>query len=307
MISILVPIYNGEKYIQNNIETLLNQKYKNIEIICINDGSTDGTQKILNKIAGMDSRVIVINKKNSGYGHSMNTGLSYATGKYIAIMEGDDFVSSDMLGTLRDLSEEHDCDIVKSDWYYYFDSQKKEIKANQVDNNIVTNIFDDFSPLLIQASIWSCLYRREFLLNENIKFLETPGASYQDTSFSFKCFATSRKSLLTEQAFVRYRLDNEQSSVNSSSKVWEITKEYKEIEKFLNERNLQNSSLITPYLVNMFKGYNWNLSRIKDDYKKEFLKYFSSTFKKYKDLNLLNDEFFKYIDKHLFEKIIKEE
>src|SRR5574344_1890274 len=255
MISVLVPIYNASKYIEKNIRTLLDQTYKNIEIICINDGSTDNTAEILNRMAGEDSRVIVINKFNSGYGHGMNLGLKYASGDYIAIMEGDDFVSTDMLEKLLEIAEKEQCDVVKSDWYYYFEYQNKEIKANQVSANVVDNINDDYSPLLIQASIWSCLYKTEFLRKENINFLETPGASYQDTSFAFKCFALSKKTVLTDNAYLRYRLDNEQSSVNCSSKVWEITKEYDEIERFLKSRKLYDTNLITLFLLNMYKGF----------------------------------------------------
>src|SRR5574344_2259188 len=234
----------------------------------------------------------------------MNLGLKYASGDYIAIMEGDDFVSTDMLEKLLEIAEKEQCDVVKSDWYYYFEYQNKEIKANQVSANVVDNINDDYSPLLIQASIWSCLYKTEFLRKENINFLETPGASYQDTSFAFKCFALSKKTVLTDNAYLRYRLDNEQSSVNCSSKVWEITKEYDEIERFLKSRKLYDTNLITPFLLNMYKGFSWNITRIKKEFQEEFVSYFSKRFKSYEQEGILTKEFVNLIGENDLQLLI---
>lgn len=306
MISILVPIYNGSKYIERNISTLLNQTYEDLEIICINDGSTDDTADVLNRLAGSDPRIIAINKKNSGYGNSMNLGIQLSSGEYLGILEGDDFTSTNMYSDLLFMIEDNNADIVKSDWFYYFDNQKVEIKANQVSDKIVTDIQEDFSPLLIQASIWSCLYRKEFLLKNDIRFLETPGASYQDTSFAFKCFALSKKTILTEKAFLKYRLDNAQSSVNSSNKIWEITEEYKEIYKFLLEHQFEKTSIFTPFIINLYHGFIWNLKRIKSEYKTKFASYFKDTLLNFQQKGMIKEEFLLAINKKSLEEIMQE-
>ena len=96
-VSILVPVYNTERFLAECLDSLVGQTLKEIEIICINDGSTDGSLGILQRYAKDDKRIRILNKKNTGYGDSMNVGLSEATGEYIGIVEPDDFVEFDIL------------------------------------------------------------------------------------------------------------------------------------------------------------------------------------------------------------------
>ena len=112
-ISVLVPIYNVEKYLPECLDSLISQTLKDIEIICINDGSTDSSLQIIKRYAKKDSRIIVINKKNSGYGDSMNQGLAKATGEYIAIVESDDYIDEDAWENLYKLAKKHNADIVR--------------------------------------------------------------------------------------------------------------------------------------------------------------------------------------------------
>ena len=107
-ISILVPIYNVEKYLRECLDSILNQTLKDIEIICINDGSTDSSLEILNEYSSKDSRVKIINKANSGYGASMNKGLEAASGEYIGIVESDDFIKTTMFEDLYNIAEKKD-------------------------------------------------------------------------------------------------------------------------------------------------------------------------------------------------------
>ena len=116
-ISVVVPVYNVEKYLKECINSIINQTLEDIEIICVNDGSTDSSLEILNDYAKKDSRIIVINKSNSGYGHTMNMGLNAASGEYIGIIESDDFADKNMFEDLYKLAKEYDADIVKGDWY----------------------------------------------------------------------------------------------------------------------------------------------------------------------------------------------
>ena len=97
LVSVLVPICNVEKYLDECLSSLQNQTLKDIEIICINDGSTDSSLDIINEFASEDPRFVVIDKSNSGYGDSMNRGLESARGKYISILESDDFLDADAL------------------------------------------------------------------------------------------------------------------------------------------------------------------------------------------------------------------
>jgi glycosyltransferase involved in cell wall biosynthesis len=110
-ISVVVPVYNVEKYLKECIDSIINQTLEDIEIICVNDGSTDSSLEILNDYAKKDSRIIVINKSNSGYGHTMNMGLNAATGEYVGIIESDDFADKNMFEDLYKLAKEYDADI----------------------------------------------------------------------------------------------------------------------------------------------------------------------------------------------------
>lgn len=103
-VSIIVPAYNVEPYLVECMESITKQTLSDIEIICINDGSTDGTLKILKSYAEKDPRIVLIDKENGGYGIGMNIGLSVATGEYIGIVEPDDFVPVNMFGDLYEIA-----------------------------------------------------------------------------------------------------------------------------------------------------------------------------------------------------------
>lgn len=99
-VSVIIPIYNAEKRIEKCLDSILNQKYDNIEIICVNDGSTDDTTRILEVYSNNDSRIIVINKENEGVSKARNTGIENATGKYIVFIDADDTIEADMIKRL---------------------------------------------------------------------------------------------------------------------------------------------------------------------------------------------------------------
>ena len=130
-VSILVPCYNVEKYLNQCLDSIVNQTLKDIEIICINDGSTDSTLDIIKSYADKDKRVKIIDKPNEGYGKSMNRGLDAATGEYVGIVESDDWVDTDMFKKLYDIASKNDADIVKSDFYVYTTTDgEKNVKKN---------------------------------------------------------------------------------------------------------------------------------------------------------------------------------
>ena len=118
-VSVVLPIYNVEQYLRECLDTVVNQTLKDIEIICVNDGSTDNSLKIIKEFAEKDSRIKIIDKDNSGYGHSMNVGIDAATGEYLGIVEPDDFVSLNMFEELAAVADRVKADIVKADFYRF--------------------------------------------------------------------------------------------------------------------------------------------------------------------------------------------
>ncbi len=281
-VSIIVPVYNVEKYLRKCIDSILSQTLKEIEVICVNDGSTDSSLQILKEYAEKDSRIVIINKENAGYGHSMNRGLSKATGEYIGIVESDDFIEPNMFEIFYKAIKNNDCDVVKSDYYEYWGEENKIIKKNLIKKekaNKIINPKEDSYPLTLKQTIWSAIYNREFLLKNNINFLETPGASFQDISFQFKAFACAEKIMLLEEAFIYYRQDNLNASVKNKDKVYCVCNEYKEIEEFLNKNEELKEYFVNIKNINKFGTYGWNLRRIDKKFHKEFISFSSKDLK----------------------------
>ena len=306
-ISVVVPVYNVEKYLKECIDSIINQTLEDIEIICVNDGSTDSSLEILNNYAKKDSRIIVINKSNSGYGHTMNMGLNAASGEYIGIIESDDFADKNMFEDLYKLAKEYDADIVKGDWYNYWSKNKFARKNNRISSAKtlkLTNSKQDKSLLRINPSVWSAIYKKDFLNKYNIRFLETPGASYQDLAFSFKVFALAEKVILTDKAYLYYRQDNMNSSVKSKTKVYCVCDEYEEIDRFLEEYPDLKFEFKVQEEINRYNGYVSSVLRIDDSVKPEFVKVFSDHFKEEYNTGLLGNEFFKKINKKEFMTLI---
>ncbi len=152
-VSIVVPVCNVEQYLRECLDSCVNQTLQDIEIICVNDGSKDGSLEILKEYAAKDSRVKVINKDNAGYGHTMNIGMDMAVGEYIGIVESDDYVESNMYEVLYDLAVQNDIDIVKGDFYRFI-----EIDGNKDCNHI--------------KSAWSSYYDKVINPQENYEVFQ---------------------------------------------------------------------------------------------------------------------------------------
>lgn len=263
-VSVLVPICNVEKFLGKCLQSLVNQTLRNIEIICINDGSKDSSLDIIKEFSSTDNRIVIIDKPNSGYGDSMNKGLEIARGKYVGIVESDDFVEANMFENLYELSEKYSADVVKSNFNFYWENPHKVALCNNVcvkKEEINTEVCRD-KLFWSMPAIWSGLYKKSFLFEKNIKFLPTPGASYQDTSFNFKVACTAQKIVLTPDAYLYYRQDNSNSSVKNASmeKVYCLHKEWDEVKKYLNEGRLDE--YLKYYHTLKFNGFLWNYSRI---------------------------------------------
>ena len=168
--SVLMPIYNASTYLRQSLDSVTNQTLTNIEVICINDGSTDNSLEIIREYAEKDSRIVIIDKPNSGYGDSMNRGLDIAKGKYIAILEPDDWYETSMLKTLYSLATQNNLDVAKCDFYQYSNQTKRSkqyhlFKSEQCSDILNENQTDFIYSL--QPSIWSAIYRRSFLNKNN--------------------------------------------------------------------------------------------------------------------------------------------
>ena len=267
-VSVLVPICNVEKYLAQCLDSLVNQTLQEIEIICINDGSTDNSLSIIKEYAAKDGRIVVIDKPNSGYGDSMNRGLKIAKGEYIGIVESDDFADVDMFEQLYRFAQLGNIDIVRSNYYEYWDDKGDALffEADITRYDKMISLSEEPTLLLMPPAIWSAIYRKNFLLENDIRFLPTPGASYQDTSFFIKTLCKAKKIVYTKDKFLHYRQDNVSSSVKQCSlqKAKYVHKEFQECDKFLKKEHKWYKGFKNFYNTKKLKTFFWNLYRVDD-------------------------------------------
>lgn len=281
-VTVLVPICNVERYLEECLDSLVAQSYTDFEVLCINDGSTDGSLAIIHRYMEADARFRVIDKPNSGYGASMNMGLANAIGEYIAILESDDFFEPNALELLVDAAERNQSDVVKADFYLYWSPpQERDELFRIVDEQEVGRTvrpIDDLAIFFRKPSIWSALYRTNFLKDNGIDFLETPGASYQDAGFNFKVWASAARATFIADPILHYRQDNEKSSVNSSAKVYCVCDEYASMASFVNDRLEGDPRLMGILECMKFDSYMWNYDRLSGDLRGDFIVRASSEF-----------------------------
>ena len=177
LISIIIPVYNTKEYLTQCVESIIDQTYKDIEIICVDDGSTDGSKEILEKYAKYDNRIKIISQENHGESYARNVGLSNAKGDYIAFCDCDDWIDNNMYETLIQEMQNDDLDIVAAGWYKDNLIDGKWISTKiENEKNVMSDSFNQ-SQLLHYlyerdsyrgfSYMWNKLYRREILLDEN--------------------------------------------------------------------------------------------------------------------------------------------
>lgn len=269
-VSVIVPIYNAEKYLKRCLDSLVNQTLKDIEIICIDDGSTDMTKGILYEYSKIHKNISVItNIKNLGVGFSMNMGICLAEGEYIGTLDSDDWVEADAFEKLYEMAQ--GCDVVKAGFIHQFEDGRmyprilcdEELSGLPVNAKVLSKQPKVLSDMLcFQPSVWSAIYRKDFLIDKKIFFNETDGASYQDMSWSFKVFTLADSIKFTDEAFVHYTMDNPNSSVYRQDKVFCVMDEANEIFKFCSEE--ENKWLLPYGLRFVFGSFTWNYYRLKD-------------------------------------------
>ena len=272
-VSILIPVYNVANYLRQCLDSVVVQILPNIEVICINDGSTDGSRDIIEEYVQTYPFVHVIDKPNSGYGHSLNIGIDAAKGKYVGIVESDDFIDPQMFMRLFEQAELFQAEVVKSNFYNY-----RQASGNEFFEMLEPCPYGQlFKPVNIpqmffgEIYLWTGLYRRDFLQKNAIRFNETPGASYQDVGFTFKIYAAVQRMLALKDGYYHYRRDNEAASIFSLGKVFCVCDEFQEIRRYLalHPELQENVRDIVPYM--QYKRYMPTFGRIAYRYKISFL------------------------------------
>ena len=276
-VSIILPIYNVSQYLRECLDSVTQQTLKEIEIICVNDGSTDNSLDIIQEYAAKDGRIVVITGPNGGYGKAMNKGLDRATGEYIGIVEPDDYVTLTMFEDLYQIASENQLDFVKADFYRF---SRNEAGEEQLQYELLDKTQTRYGELLFPTedpscirftmNTWSGIYRRAFIEEHHIRHNETPGASFQDNGFFFQTFVYAKRAMIVNKPYYRNRRDNPNSSVKSKEKVYCMNIEYDHIRNLLMRDQALWEKFQYMYWWKKYHNYWFTYNRIDDSYKKEY-------------------------------------
>lgn len=224
-ISIIIPVYNTEKYIEKCIRSVLAQTYENLEIICVDDGSEDASGSILDKISKEDDRLHVIHNKRSGVGVSRNIAMQAATGDYYGFVDSDDYIASDMYGTLLEAIEKSNVDIVTCNYYLDYDG-KIEIAKNEKKVPDIPMETKEFLQYVWERDIykgvanylWTKLYKKELIKNDKGELINRFENGFSGTDIIFNAMVcTQAKDILYIDIPLYYYTQRNDSIVHSSS------------------------------------------------------------------------------------------
>ena len=315
MISVIIPVYNVENYLDDCLQSVLNQTYTDLEIICIDDYSTDSSLELLEYYGRLDNRIKILkNNKNKGLGYCRNKGLKYAKGKYILFLDSDDWIGLKTIETLYNISEKKQLELLmfkainfddeKNIFYRteYYSMTPLDKYTNKIFN------YDDLNSnelLSLVVSAWNKLYLKSFLCENDLKF--PIGLIHEDNPFFYELLSkVHRMSLINEYLYKRRRRAESITTNNNEIVLDAIPIMYKCFNISINQPQIYNKHKIA--IINrIFERLNVKYNFIADEFKEEFYKntqnfiitICSEHFGVWKDINNnLNDEnskFFQFL------------
>lgn len=281
-VSVIMPSLNVAQYIRECMESVVNQSLKDIEIICVDAGSADGTLEILQEYVNKDERIKLIHSDKKSYGHQINLGIEAANGEYIGIVETDDYVLSAMYERLYSEAIAKNAQIVRSNICRFFGEgaeraiEKIPATYNRIEYrrfyDKLINPNDDLLVFNMLKNNVTGIFERNFLIENNIWLNESTGASFQDNGLWFLTMIYVERLLYIDDYFYMCRRDNPNSSVKDISRANIICGEYDFIIDRLRENEVKYKQFIPAYWVAKFGSYYFNYTRVKESLKYLFLK-----------------------------------
>ncbi len=267
-VSVLIYALNSLSFIETCVRSVMNQTLREIEILVIDGGSTDGTVEAVKKLAQTDARIRIIHS-SAGVGRQFNTGLREAKGEYIGICESDDYLLPNMYEKQYEIAESCQLDMLRADAIHFIETDRGEFSSLSRLSRQETLYYRILEPAhnaeILKSGMgnfWSGLYRRKFLLEQKVFMNETKGAAYQDTSFLFLASIKAKRVMFSHEAFYCYRLDNPGSSVNRPQRITMLIDEYALLKKRLLEEGLFEAykEIYLSWKVNGYLGFYDSLS-----------------------------------------------
>ncbi len=289
-ISVIIPVYNVEKYIRKCLDSIINQTLKDIEIIIVNDGSPDNSQSIIDEYAKKDKRIISLIQENGRQGKARNNGLKHAKGEYISFIDSDDYIETDMLEKMYNKAKEEDSDIVICSNYHIYETTNKK-EAIFIDEELMKDSINNKKNKLLNI-ISPCykIYRRSLIQKNNIFFMEK--LYYEDLAFSLKSLVLANKiSYVNEPLY--YYIIREGSTMTSTNviKNLDIIKAFEDVITFLKDKKIYEKycseiefmAIDNLYISTIVRVIRSNASKNKkNEIISKLLKYFNDNFNNYK-------------------------
>ncbi|MCR4635600.1 MAG: glycosyltransferase [Butyrivibrio sp.] len=230
-VSIIVPIYNVENYLEKCLDSLTGQSLNDIEILAVNDGSTDGSLKILENYASKDSRIVVLNKENGGLSDARNYAFSYIHGEYVGFIDSDDYVDTKMYEVMYNRAIETSSDIVECNLHHTFDDYE--------DTEIGRHIHDKKELIMNGRSVvWNKIYKTSWLLETGVRFPK--GLIYEDVNFYCKIVPFLNNIEYVEEPFVHYVQRGTSINNFQTLKTMQIFDILDDIHKFYEEKGFMD-------------------------------------------------------------------
>ena len=249
-VSVIIPVYNVEKYLNKCIDSIINQTLEEIEIICVNDGSTDSSLNILEDYKNKDNRIIIINQRNLKQATARNNGIKIAQGEYISFIDADDFIENNFLENMYSEAKNNDTDIAVSNVKsfinedYQNDTYVGYWSFYNYNNNVLINAEDKFG-VIYSCAIWNKIYKRDFLIKNNIYFFEN--LFLEDVSFNSIAAILSNKIILLKNTYYYYNRGNGSSFMTNaeiSKRTLDMINMTKKSREFLKNKLYNDASKI---------------------------------------------------------------
>ena len=270
-LSIIVPIYNMERYLNRCLDSLVNQTLKDIEIILINDGSKDGSQSIIDDYTRKyNKKIISYTNKNQGISKTRNFGIEKAQGEYVAFVDSDDFVETSMFEKMYKKAQKENLDIVVCDYYNYYD-QAKKIIPEKIINFKNTNVLSNLELLFkINPSPGNKIYNRSLILGSKYRFPEN--IKYEDLGYIPILLTEANKIGKINEPLNYYLIRNNSETTTVDKRVYDIFKILDILFGYFKSKKIEQTEEVEYLFIYKLTTYNIQQRNNKDkNVKKEFI------------------------------------
>ncbi len=312
-VSIIIPVYNAEKFLNKCLDSVIEQTYKNIEVICVNDGSKDRSLEVLKEYQKKDERIVIIDKENAGVSEARNDGIRKSTGEYITFVDSDDWLEKDAIESMYNALIEKDVDVVRSNYCRNKNYEKNDITGDMcgLENKVIDTNWEDFVEIVLNKLLSgkvhcfvvllmakrdcvmkTSLFRSEIIMMEDVIFYNELFASVKNIYFLDKVtyhYYDNQKSCTRAPEYYKRNAEN-------LLKVYEIICENINKDRYKEANRIE---IFTAHVSNIIAGYIFSLYMELGKTKKELIDFIEDLLQSEKIKKLLKKTNLKLLPKHL--------